>query len=291
MFPLIRTLRPVQWVKNVFVLFPLVFAEELLDPDLLTRAFLLFGAFCALSSTVYVLNDLADRERDRLHPVKKHRPLASGALSPTIAIAALVVLLVSSLAVCLWLGWDVFAVAGVYLGLNVLYSVAGLKHTVIIDVMIVSSGYVLRVLAGGFATDVLVSDWLILCTTFLALFLTFAKRRHEMVLLADQASKQRAVLHHYSPDLLDQMINVVTASTLLAYSLYATDPDTAARFGTDYFFLLTIPFVLFGIFRFLYLTHQVKSERNPTETMLRDVPFVVNVLLWGGMVVGILYLR
>ena len=287
--PLIRTLRITQWVKNVFVLLPLVFAEELVAAPLLMRASILFVAFCGLSSSVYILNDLADRARDRLHPVKRLRPLASGALKPEVAIATLVVMLLASLAVCYLLGRDVLAVATTYLLLNLLYSVGRMKDVVIVDVMIVSSGYVLRVLAGGFATDVHVSDWMILCTTFLALFLTFSKRRHELMMLAERARDQRVVLDHYSLELLDQMSNVVTASTLLAYSLYATSPETAERFGTPYFFILTIPFVLYGIFRFLYLSHQQSAGLNPTEAMLRDLPFVVNVALWGMMVLGILY--
>ena len=285
--PLLRTWRPVQWTKNLFVLAPAVFAGALDDPELAVRAGIAFAAFCALSSCVYVLNDLVDRERDRLHPIKRDRPLAAGTLTPPVAAASAGLLLAGALGASAWLSVSFLTLALVYLALNLFYSMA-LKHLVIVDVMAVALGYVLRVMAGGEAVGVPVSDWLLLCTVFLALFLVVSKRRHELVSLAENAAGQRRVLSSYSPTFLDQMINVVTASTLISYALYTTAPETEAKFGGRGF-VYTIPFALFGIFRYLYLTYQVDDPRNPTETMLRDVPFLLNLALWGAAVAVIVY--
>ena len=285
--PLFRALRPVQWVKNVFVLAPIVFAEQLGQADVLGRAMLAFVAFCAASSAVYLFNDLRDREEDRRHPLKKHRPIASGALSVPAAIVAALVLAASAIAAGLVFGGVFVALVLIYLLINLLYS-SGLKHVVILDVMAVSSGYVIRVLAGAAAIDVEVSRWLLLCTIFLALLLIFSKRRHELVLLAEEASGHRAVLDHYSPAFLDQMINVVTASTVVSYALYAVDDSTVERFGSDQL-VYTLPMVLFGIFRYLYLIYQRHEKRNPTEEILRDLPSVINVALWGAVVLWIVY--
>jgi 4-hydroxybenzoate polyprenyltransferase len=285
--PLLRTWRPIQWTKNLFVLAPAVFAGALEEPERAARAGIAFVAFCALSSCVYLLNDLVDRERDRLHPVKRHRPLAAGTLTPPVAAASAGLLLAGGCVAAAWLSAQFLWLAAVYLTLNLLYSLA-LKHLVIVDVMAVALGYVLRVMAGGEAVAAPVSDWLLLCTVFLALFLVVSKRRHELVSLADNAAGQRRVLSSYSPTFLDQMINVVTASTLLSYALYTTAPETEAKFGGRGL-VYTIPFALFGIFRYLYLTYQVEDARNPTETMLRDAPFLLNLLLWGLAVVGIVY--
>ncbi|HEY4562626.1 MAG TPA: decaprenyl-phosphate phosphoribosyltransferase, partial [Thermoanaerobaculia bacterium] len=166
----------------------------------------------------------------------------------------------------------------------------GLKHVVILDVMIISAGFVLRVLAGAAATGVQVSSWLLLCTIFLSLFLAFSKRRHEITLLAEGATSQRRVLHHYSAAFLDQMINVVTASAVVSYALYAVAPETAEKYHTQHL-VYTIPMVLFGIFRYLYLMYQRPGERNPTEAILRDAPFLINIVLWGLVVVWIVYGR
>ncbi len=285
--PLLRALRPVQWVKNAFVLAPLVFAEQLTDPQVLGRAALAFLAFCFAASTIYLVNDLRDREEDRLHPLKQHRPIASGALSVSVATAAAAVLGVVSLALSLYFGAAFTVLLAVYLGINLLYS-AGLKKVVILDVMAVSSGYVIRVMAGGEAVGVSVSNWLLLCTIFLALFLILSKRRHELVLLADDAAEHRSVLSHYSPAFLDQMINVVTASTVVSYALYAVDAATIERFGSDRL-VYTMPLVLFGVFRYLYLTYQRQQRRNPTEAVLTDVPSLANLLVWGLVVLWIVY--
>jgi len=284
---LVRALRPAQWAKNLFVLAPLVFGKELDDPASLLRALAAFAAFCAASSAVYLVNDVRDREADRRHPLKRRRPIASGVLPVPAAVAAAVVLFALAAAGAAPLGWGVLGVVGLYAAANLLYS-AGLKHVVILDVMLLAVGFVFRVLAGGLAVEVEVSSWLLLCTIFVALFLAFSKRRHEIVLLAAEAPGQRRVLDHYSPAFLDQMINVVTASTVVCYALYAVSPETAERFHSRWL-VYTVPLVLFGIFRYLYLIYQKTDERNPTEAILTDAPFLVNLALWALAVVWIVY--
>ena len=280
-------MRPGQWAKNVFVLAPLVFARQLDDPRVLGRALLAFAAFSVLASAVYLFNDIRDREEDRRHPRKRLRPIAAGRLPVPAAVAAAAALAAAALAMGLALGGAFVAILAAYLLANLGYSL-GLKRVVILDVMVLSAGFVLRVMAGGVAVQVEVSAWLILCTSFLALFLAFSKRRHELMLLADDASEQRQVLTHYSPAFLDQMINVVTASTVVAYAVYAISPETVEKFDTRDL-IYTMPFVLFGVFRYLYLIYQRSSERNPTEAILGDRPFLINILLWAASVVWVIY--
>ncbi|MDY7091731.1 MAG: decaprenyl-phosphate phosphoribosyltransferase [Acidobacteriota bacterium] len=289
LLPLVRSLRPVQWSKNLFVLAPLVFAGQLFHPLVVLRAVLALAVFCAAASAVYLFNDLRDREADRQHPLKRHRPLAAGTLSPALAVVAALILASLALAGSLWLGKAFSAILALYLVFNTGYSL-GLKHVVILDVLIVALGFVLRVLAGSAAIDVAVSRWLALCTIFVALFLVLSKRRHEIKLLADKAGLQRSVLDHYSAPFLDQMINVVTASTVVCYALYAVSPETVAKFHTDYL-IYTLPMVLFGIFRYLFLIYQSTGHRNPTETMLTDVPFLANLGVWTLAVVWIIYFQ
>ena len=284
---MIRLLRPAHWAKNVFVLAPLVFAQRLTDTEAVHNGLMAFAAFCLASSAVYVFNDIRDRAEDRLHPMKRFRPIAAGDVSVFSATLLGSLLAIVSLVLAASLGWPFFIILAIYLVSNQLYS-AGLKHTVILDVMIVSLGFVLRVLAGGAAVHVQVSAWLLLCTFFIALFLAFSKRRHELILLAEDASGQRPVLSHYSPEFLDQMINVVTASTVVAYAMYAISPETVEKFQTQHL-IYTIPMVLFGIFRYLYLIYQKHTNRNPTEAILRDPPFLINMLLWGLAALWIVY--
>jgi 4-hydroxybenzoate polyprenyltransferase len=292
--PAVRALRPSQWSKNVFVLAPLVFAHELGDPRLVGRALLAFLLFCATSSAVYLCNDIIDRDKDRLHPHKRHRPLAAGTLSITAAALSAAALATGSTVLAWWLEPRFFLFLLAYVVVNLAYSLA-LKRVVILDVMTLSVGFVLRVLAGAAAVGVAVSAWLVLCTTFLALFLAFSKRRHELLLLSEDAAKQREVLSHYSPAFLDQMINVVSASSLIAYAMYAVADETIEKFGTDRL-LWTVPFVLFGIFRYLYLVyqvppHRVHAPRSPTEALLGDLPFLANFVLWAATAIWIIYLR
>jgi len=274
-------------VKNLFVFVPLVFAHRLDRLDLAVRSVAAFAAFCAAASAIYLLNDLRDREADRLHPVKRLRPIAAGRLGIKPALVAAGVLAAGALGLAWTLGPAFSICLGIYLALNVLYSL-GLKHLVILDVMTIALGFVLRVEAGALAIAVEVSSWLLLCTTFVALFLGFAKRRHELALQPESGSGTRAVLEHYNLTFVDQMINVVTASTIVSYALYTVDPATAARLGTPYL-IVTVPLALFGIFRFLFILYQRSDLASPTEAILHDAPFLVNLALWGVTVLLLIY--
>jgi 4-hydroxybenzoate polyprenyltransferase len=283
---LFRAMRPHQWVKNFFVLAPMVFAHRLQEPATIGRALVAFLAFCAAASAVYLINDVRDREADRHHPAKQSRPLASGALSPAVAVVAAVLLAAAALLAGLYLGRAFLLLLLAYLALSLLYSWR-LKHVVILDVMVLAFGYLLRVEAGAAAIGVGVSSWLLLCTVFVALFLAFAKRRHELVLLAGRAADQRRVLSQYSPAFLDQMINVVTASSVLSYALYAMAEESVLKHGRG--LVYTVPLVLFGVFRYLYLVYQAPGHGDPTKEVLSDAPFLVNLALWGAAVVWVLY--
>ena len=275
---LIQAMRPKHWVKNVFVFAALVFAHQLPDIGSLGLVIAAFAVFCLLSSSVYLLNDVVDREADRLHPAKKDRPVASGALSPRAAAAASLLLAALALAGALALSWSFAAIACTYLLSNIAYSIS-LKKMVILDVIIVATGFLLRAWGGAVVIGVEMSHWLILCTGLIALFLGFTKRRQEIATL-ERASEQRPILREYSLPFLDQMISIVTASSLLAYTLYAFSPEVAEKLGTRWMGL-TIPFVLFGIFRYLYLVHQHGEGDNPTELLLSDSQLLWTVLLWG----------
>lgn len=280
-------MRPAQWVKNLFVFVPLVFAHRLDRLDLTLHSAAAFAAFCAAASAVYLLNDLRDREADRLHPVKCRRPIAAGQLGAGPAIAAALGLTAVALALALRLGPGFLICLAIYLALNVLYSLA-LKRLVILDVMTIALGFVLRVEAGALAIAVEVSSWLLLCTTFVALFLGFAKRRHELALQPQSGTGTRSVLEHYNLTFVDQMINVVTASTIVSYALYTVDPGTAARLGTPHL-IVTVPLALYGIFRFLFLLYQRPDRQSPTDAILHDPPFLINLALWGLVVVFLIY--
>jgi 4-hydroxybenzoate polyprenyltransferase len=280
-------LRPHQWTKNLIVFAGLIFGQKLFDPDAVARAAAAFAIFCALSSVVYLLNDLVDREADRLHPLKKHRPIASGAISPALAATTAAVLGAVALGGAFLLGRVFGVVAAAYLGLFALYS-GGLKHVVIIDVLTIAAGFVLRAVGGAVAIPVPISPWLLVVTILGALFLGFAKRRHELVLLADDASGHRKSLEEYSPYLLDQMIAVVSASTIVAYAFYTVSPDTIHKFGTN-MLGLTLPFPLYGIFRYLYLVHQKEGGGSPAELLITDRPLLACVALWALTVVALIY--
>jgi len=285
--PAWRVLRPRQWVKNVFVLAPLIFAQELANAAAVEAALLGFFLFCVLSSSVYVLNDLVDAESDRQHPDKRHRPIASGELDPKAAGVLAALLAMAGLAGAVFLGTPFATVAAAYLALNLAYSFA-LKRVVIVDVMAVAAGFILRAWAGALVLHVALSRWLVLCTGLLALFLGFVKRRQELIARDLDGGEGRAILREYSADFLDQMISVVTASTVVAYSLYAFDPEVARKLGTEHLGL-TVPFVLFGIFRYLYLVHRRGQGENPTLLLLGDRPLLINLALWAGTVVAVLY--
>ena len=283
----VHSLRPSQWTKNVFVFAGLIFGLRLGDPAAVWRALAAFGVFCVLSGVVYLVNDIRDRDADRLHPVKSRRPIASGALAPVHAAVAAAVLAALSITAAFALGPPFGLVAITYLVLLGLYS-STLKHIVIVDVLTIAAGFVLRAIGGVVVVGVEFSHWLLLLMLLGALFLALSKRRAELVALAGDARGHRRILAEYSPYLLDQMISVVTASTLLAYAFYTIDAGTVEKFGTDRL-LWTVPFPLYGIFRYLYLVHQREEGGNPSEVLLTDRPILVCVALWGLAVILILY--
>ena len=282
----LASLRPRQWVKNLFVLAGLVFAQKLLTP-LVWPALAAFALFCALSGAVYLFNDVADRDQDRLHPQKRLRPVASGALGTRPALGIAAGLLVGSLALGFLLSRGFGVVALAYAVLLLAYS-AWLKHVVIVDVLVVAIGFVLRAVAGALAIGVAISGWLLICTILLALFLALGKRRHELLTLDAEAGRHRPILAEYSAGLLDQMIAVVTASTVTAYALYTMSPETVAKFRTQ-LLPATLPFVLYGIFRYLYLLYRRRLGGNPSELFLSDRALLVNTLLWMLAVLLIIY--
>ena len=281
------SLRPSQWSKNLVVFAGLLFGRQLLNPSAFGTTVVAFAVFCGLSGVVYLVNDVTDREADRLHPKKCRRPIASGALPVSAALTAGVVIAAVALGVALWIGRGFLIVAASYLALQTVYS-GPLKRAVILDVLTISIGFVLRAVAGAVAIHVEISHWLLVCTILLALFLALAKRRQEIVVLAEGATGHRAILREYSPALLDQMISVVTASTLMAYALYTVSPETIAKVGSDRL-LFTLPFPLYGIFRYLYLVHQRQEGGSPAELLLQDLPLLACAALWAATVAAIIY--
>ncbi len=289
---LLLSLRPAQWTKNLIVFAGLLFGQRgdapaFLDHHAIGQALAAFLIFCGLSGVVYLINDVVDREADGRHPLKRHRPIASGAVSPGLAIGTSVVLAAAALAGA-WMLRPAFALVAIsYVTLQALYS-GPLKHVVIIDVLTIAIGFVLRAVAGAVAIDVPISHWLLILTILLALFLALSKRRHELVLLSDGATGHRPILEEYSPYLLDQMIAVVTASTLVSYVIYTISPETVQKFHTDYLGL-TLVFPLYGIFRYLYLVHQKEGGGSPADMLLNDRPLLACVALWAMTVTVIIY--
>jgi 4-hydroxybenzoate polyprenyltransferase len=281
------SLRPHQWTKNLIVFAALVFSKHLADTGSVLRAASAFAVFCGLSGAVYLVNDVVDVERDRLHPRKRRRPIASGALRPSAALAVSATLAIVCAAASVHLGVEFAICALLYALLNLLYSFK-LKNVVILDVLGISMGFVIRAVAGGVVIGVTISEWLLICTILLALFLGLAKRRHELTSLSDSAVEHRAILSEYSPYLLDQMISVVTASCVTAYAVYTTAEETKQKFQTTRL-PWTIPFVLYGIFRYLYLVHHKEQGGSPSEILLTDRPLLIAVALWAATAVWILY--
>jgi 4-hydroxybenzoate polyprenyltransferase len=275
---LIRSLRPEQWLKNGFVLAPIVFSGLIHDPDAWLRGLAAVAAFCAASSAVYLINDLLDREADRAHPVKQNRPIAAGDVSATEALAAAAVLVTLALAISVWLnGWFPLVVIA-YVALAFLYS-AVLKRVVFLDVLVVAAGFVLRVVGGAVAIDVPVSRWILLVAYLLALYLALGKRRSELALLGDDAGEHRAVLGHYTLPMVEGAISVVLGATVVAYALYTVAPDTVAKVGSEGL-MATVPIVLYGLFRYLYLLHRHELGGSPTRVLLTDRPLLVCVVFW-----------
>ncbi|MFQ6109857.1 MAG: decaprenyl-phosphate phosphoribosyltransferase [Candidatus Aminicenantales bacterium] len=284
---ILKSTRPQQWIKNLFIFAALIFSQNILNLPLLLKTLGAFVAFCFLSSSLYILNDLRDVEEDRHHPLKSQRPIASGRLKKRTAISFLIVLGAAGFLLASTLNLYFFLAALIYFLLQVAYSFR-LKHVVILDVFIIAAGFLIRVVAGGLAIEVDISHWLLICTALLALFLSMSKRRHELCLLEEKAVSHRSILREYNPYLLDQMIGVVTASTVVAYSLYTVSEETVAKFGTNKL-ILTVPFVLYGIFRYLYLVHQKDEGGSPEILIIKDRPLLLDIFLWIVAVVLILY--
>ena len=284
---LLISLRPGQWSKNLVVFAGLLFGRQLFDAVAVINAVSAFVVFCVLSGAVYLVNDIVDRGSDRRHPLKAQRPIASGVLPVSAGAAAALALGAGALAAAFGIGRAFAGVAAAYLALQMLYSYT-LKHLVIIDVLTIAVGFVLRAVAGAVAVNVVISHWLLMCTILLALFIVLAKRRHEIVLLAGGAANHRPILGEYTAYLLDQMIGVVTASTLIAYVFYTISPETQEKFGTPRLGL-TIPFPLYGIFRYLYLVHQRDGGGSPADLLLTDRPLLACVALWALAVALIIY--
>jgi 4-hydroxybenzoate polyprenyltransferase len=284
---LLISLRPSQWTKNLFVFAGLLFSLKLFEPRAILTSLEAFAVFCALSGVVYLINDVLDRDSDRRHPTKSRRPIAAGDLSAPLALAAAALIGAAALAVAFALSWQFGSVAAAYVVLQTVYSTS-LKHIVILDVLTIAIGFVLRAVAGAVVLNVMISHWLLVCMILLALFIAMAKRRHELVLLADDASSHRPILGEYSAYLLDQMIAVVTASTLIAYIFYTISPETEQKFGTSWLGL-TIPFPLYGIFRYLYLVHKRELGGSPADLLLNDRPLLACVTFWVLAVVLIIY--
>ena len=286
---LYRALRVYQWSKNLLVFAALLFAQQVQVPGQVLRSMLAFFAFCAASSAMYLYNDMVDVENDRMHPEKRMRPLASGAMAMTTARILLAIALVLSLALGWFLGVRFFLILLFYLILTTLYSVE-LKKVVIVDVLVVAIGFVVRAMAGAIALDVAFSNWLVVCTLFLALFLSISKRRHEMRFLSAGAIHHREVLGHYTIPYLDSLNIIVAGATLITYTIYTCSPEVVARLGTDKLYL-TLPFVVYGLFRYLYLVHQGLDGGDPTGSLVRDRTLGVTVVLWGLTCLLIIYWR
>lgn len=289
---LVRELRPRQWTKNLVLFAGLIFSRNAGDLDLGARSLLGFVCFCLVSSAVYLLNDIADREADRLHPTKRLRPIASGEFGTGVAWVVAVILIAAGGAMAFALGKPFFAVFLVFLALNLLYSLK-LKQVLGLDVLSIAIGFVLRAIAGvevlkTVQPGIELSSWLLVCTLFLALFLGLGKRRAELSQLNENAERHRKALANYSITLLNQMIAMVSAATVISYSIYTISPGTVQKFHTEKL-VYTIPFVVYGLWRYLYLVFERESGGNPSEILLTDAPTLINVVLWVLVAAGVLY--
>ncbi len=266
-----------QWTKNFVVFAALIFSRTYTRYENILWSVFAFVVFCLLSGACYILNDIVDKERDQKHPQKKDRPIASGALPVRIALGSFVIILAVALFGSFFRSTGFGIISLCYVILMVDYSFF-IKNILIVDTLAISIGFVLRAIAGGFAINEPVSEWLILCTMLLALFLALCKRRNEIVILKEIHTEHRKILGGYSIELIDQMIGVVTSSTLMAYVLYTLAPRTREHVSKNLY--LTVPFVIYGIFRYLYLVHKRNEGGRPEMILLKDIPMIVNVVLW-----------
>lgn len=286
--PIVESLRPRQWIKNFLLFAGLIYSKNLFHPPFLLKSFLGFAVFCGLSAAVYLFNDILDLEQDRHHPEKSKRPLASGRISRGLVLGFCVFLFASSISASVLLDREFAIVCAAYTAMMIAYSLA-LKHVVILDVLIIAIGFVLRALAGALLIHVAISPWLLVCTIFLALFLGLVKRRHERILLGARAGHHRKNLDGYHPALLDQMIGLTTTASVITYTLYTFSPETVAKFHTGNL-ILTVPFLLYGVFRYLYLIYQKGLGGSPEQIILSDRPTLINCALYLISVILILYI-
>lgn len=284
---IVRSLRLPQWIKNGVVLAPLVFSGRFFDGPSVVDACLALASFCLVSSGVYLLNDILDRRIDRFHPVKKTRPVASGALPLSFAWLLSLALMGGGWWFGVWVHPKLGLAVLIYLGLNIAYSLF-FKRLVILDVLVLSVGFVVRIWGGAVVLDLVPSHWLQLSMFFLALFLSLAKRRQELTILHRKALRHRRVLSDYSPAFIDQLTSILTAVAILCYALYAVSPEVTGRLGQAGF-IYSVPFVIYGIFRYLYLVHIRKGALDPTEALLSDAPMLLSVIAWGLSILWILY--
>ena len=283
----IRLLRMYQWTKNLLVFAALIFAKQAFEPGQAWISLKAFIAFCLAASGTYLINDIMDLERDRAHPRKKYRPLPSGEVSVTAGIVISVLLFAGAIALSWSISGIFFIALLVYILLTLSYSML-LKDVIIIDVMALAMGFVVRAMAGAVALNVEFSKWLVVCTLFLALFLALSKRRGELTLLEEGAHTHRRVLFHYSIHYLDQLILIMAGGALITYTIYTCSPEVVQNFGTDKFYM-TIPFVVYGLFRYLFLLHRGTGGEDPSRTLLTDIPLALNVLAWGIACILIVY--
>jgi 4-hydroxybenzoate polyprenyltransferase len=275
---LLVTLRPRHWIKNSFVLAPLVFSGRFNEIAACSRAALAFVGFCLVSSAVYIINDLIDRDQDRQHPLKKDRPIAEGVLSPAIAALSSIVLLIAGLIIGLFLSKPLAAILFLYFAIHCFYCIV-LKHIVIVDVLTIAAGFVLRIAGGGLAVSVVPSYWLVLCTVMISAFLGFTKRRAELIVFNSQQNNFRPVLKEYSIAFLDQVIPMITAATIITYALYTVDEHTRDVLGSRAM-LFTLPCVIYGMLRYIYIIYHLKQSHDPTDALLGDIPTLINLSLW-----------
>lgn len=278
LFALFRLMRPHQWVKNAFVFTGLLFGHAWHDATLIEHVILVAIAFSFVSSAIYIINDIIDREQDRHHPKKKHRPLAAGTVSITSALLLAVILAISAFTLASLVSTTVLWIILAYAIMNTAYSF-WLKHVVILDIFIIATGFMLRILAGTLGVGIPPSQWLLLCGLMVTLFLGFAKRRAEIHTLAEDKSTHRKVLQHYSPVLLDNMIGITAAGLIMSYSLYTMSPDTIHIHGTHNL-IYTVPFVMYGIFRYIYLLHHQSKGGDPSHDLVRDPHLLIVVIAW-----------
>lgn len=275
---LLRLMRPYQWVKNAFVFTGLLFGHAWHDHNLVTRVGIAFAAFCLVSSAIYTFNDIVDLEQDKQHPKKSKRPLASGRVSISAAVILAILLAVLGLVLAYAASSKVLIILLLYALMNIAYSLR-FKHVVILDVFIIATGFMLRILAGTLGVGIPPSQWLLLCGLMVTLFLGFTKRRAEIIALTDDKTAHRRVLEHYSPVLLDKMIGITAAGLIMSYSLYTMNPDTIRIHGTANL-IYTVPFVMYGVFRYIYLLHHQSRGGDPSHDLVRDPHLLIVVGAW-----------